>query len=45
MHERTHNINRLAVSVNFKGITLNINPDGLIGNHFEMLNVSYTKTL
>jgi hypothetical protein len=35
----------LADSANFKGITLNKHHNGLIGNRFEMPNVSYTHPL
>ena len=45
-HENTTRyIKHLAESTNFKGGTFNKLCSGLIGNRFEMPNVSYTKTL
>lgn len=41
----TRYIKHLADSANFKGITLNKHHNGLIGNRFEMPNVSYTHPL
>jgi hypothetical protein len=35
-------IKHLADSANFEGITFNKHYNGLIGNRFEMPNVSYT---
>ena len=35
-------IKHLADSANFKGITFNKHRNGLIGNRFELPNVSYT---
>jgi hypothetical protein len=45
MNERQHTtryIKHLAESANFKGGTFNKYCNGLIGNRFEMPNVSYT---
>ena len=44
---RTHNthIKHLAQSAIFKGGTFNKHYNGLIGNRFEMPNVSYTHPL
>ncbi len=45
-HENTTRyIKHLAESANFKGGTLNKYRNGLIGNRFEMPNVSYTNPL
>jgi hypothetical protein len=45
-HENTTRyIKHLAGSANFKGSTFNQHRNGLIGNHFEMPNVSYTHPL
>lgn len=45
-HENTTRyIKHLAESANFKGSTFNKHSNGLIGNRFEMPNVSYTHTL
>ena len=45
-HENTTRyIKHLAESANFKGGTFNKHRNGLIGNHFEMPNVSYTHPL
>jgi len=45
-HENTTRyIKHLAESANFKGGTFNIHRNGLIGNRFEMPNVSYTHPL
>ncbi len=45
-HENTTRyIKHLAESANFKGGTLNKHRNGLIGNRFEMPNVSYTHPL
>ena len=41
----TRYIKHLAESANFKGGTFNKHRNGLIGNHFEMPNVSYTHPL
>ncbi|HRQ31375.1 MAG TPA: hypothetical protein PLU49_14940, partial [Saprospiraceae bacterium] len=41
----TRYIKHLAESANFKGGTLNKHCNGLIGNRFEMPNVSYTHPL
>ncbi len=41
----TRYIKHLAESANFKGGTLNKLYNGLIGNRFEMPNVSYTHPL
>ena len=41
----TRYIKHLAESANFKGSTFNKHRNGLIGNHFEMPNVSYTLPL
>jgi len=41
----TRYIKHLAESANFKGCTLNEYRNGLIGNRFEMPNVSYTYPL
>ncbi len=41
----TRYIKHLAGSANFKGIAFNKHCNGLIGNRFEMLNVSYTHPL
>jgi hypothetical protein len=38
-------IKHLAESANFKGDTFNKHRNGLIGNRFEMPNVSYTHPL
>ncbi len=38
----TRYIKHLAESANFKGGTINKHRNGLIGNRFEMPNVSYT---
>ena len=38
----TRYIKHLADSANFKGVTFNKHRNGLIGNRFEMPNVSYT---
>ncbi|HBH25314.1 MAG TPA: hypothetical protein DDY13_18085 [Cytophagales bacterium] len=44
MHESTTRyIKHLAESANFKGSTINLHRNGLIGNRFEMPNVSYTQ--
>lgn len=46
MHEPlTLYIKHLADSTNIKCVTLNKHCSGLIGNHFEMPNVSYTYPL
>lgn len=46
MHESTTRyIKHLADSANFKGSTFNQHRNGLIGNRFEMPNVSYTHPL
>jgi len=46
MHESTTRyIKHLAGSANFKGGTFNKHCNGLIGNRFEMPNVSYTQPL
>jgi len=45
-HENTTRyIKHLAGSANFKGGTINKHSNGLIGNRFEMPNVSYTHPL
>ena len=45
-HENTTRyIKHLAESANFKGGTFNKHCNGLIGNYFEMPNVSYTHPL
>ena len=45
-HENTTRyIKHLADSANFKGVTSNQHRNGLIGNRFEMPNVSYTHPL
>ena len=45
-HESTTRyIKHLAESANFKGGTFNKHRNGLIGNRFEMPNVSYTNPL
>jgi len=45
-HENTTRyIKHLAESANFKGGTFNKHRNGLIGNRFEMPNVSYTNPL
>ena len=45
-HENTTRyIKHLAESANFKGGTFNKHRNGLIGNRFEMPNVSYTHPL
>jgi hypothetical protein len=45
-HENTARyIKHLAESANFKGGTFNKHRNGLIGNRFEMPNVSYTNPL
>jgi hypothetical protein len=41
----TRYIKHLAESANFKGGTFNKHRNGLIGNRFEMPNVSYTQPL
>jgi hypothetical protein len=41
----TRYIKHLAESANFKGGTFNKYRNGLIGNRFEMPNVSYTHPL
>jgi len=41
----TRYIKHLAESANFKGGTFNKHCNGLIGNRFEMPNVSYTNPL
>ncbi len=41
----TRYIKHLAESANFKGGTFNKHRNGLIGNRFEMPNVSYTHPL
>jgi hypothetical protein len=41
----TRYIKHLAQSANFKGGTFNKQSNGLIGNRFEMPNVSYTHPL
>ena len=41
----TRYIKHLAESANFKGCTFNKHCNGLIGNRFEMPNVSYTHPL
>ena len=41
----TRYIKHLAESANFKGGTFNKQRNGLIGNRFEMPNVSYTHPL
>jgi hypothetical protein len=41
----TRYIKHLAESANFKGSTFNKHSNGLIGNSFEMPNVSYTHPL
>ena len=41
----TRYIKHLAESANFKGSTFNKHRNGLIGNRFEMPNVSYTQPL
>jgi len=41
----TRYIKHLADSADFKGGTLNKHRNGLIGNRFEMPNVSYTHPL
>ena len=41
----TRYIKHLAESANFKGCTFNKHCNGLIGNRFEMPNVSYTNPL
>jgi hypothetical protein len=41
----TRYIKHLAESANFKGGTFNKHCNGLIGNRFEMPNVSYTHPL
>ena len=41
----TRYIKHLAESANFKGSTFNKPCNGLIGNRFEMPNVSYTQPL
>ena len=41
----TRYIKHLADSASFKGGTINKHRNGLIGNHFEMPNVSYTHPL
>ena len=41
----TRYIKHLAESANFKGSTFNKHRNGLIGNRFEMPNVSYTHPL
>ncbi len=41
----TRYIKHLAESANFKGSTFNKHCNGLIGNRFEMPNVSYTHPL
>ena len=41
----TRYIKHLAESANFKGSTFNKHCNGLIGNRFEMPNVSYTNPL
>lgn len=41
----TRYIKHLAESANFKGGTFNKQRNGLIGNRFEMPNVSYTQPL
>lgn len=43
--DTTRYIKHLAGSTNFKDGTFNIHRNGLIGNSFEMPNVSYTQTL
>ncbi len=46
MHENpTRYIKHLAGSADFKGGTINKHRNGLIGNRFEMPNVSYTHPL
>ncbi len=48
MNEHQHTtryIKHLAESANFKGGTFNKHRNGLIGNDFEMPNVSYTHPL
>ncbi len=45
-HENTTRyIKHLAESANFKGCTFNKHCNGLIGNRFELPNVSYTHPL
>ena len=41
----TRYIKHLADSASFKGGTINKHRNGLIGNHFEIPNVSYTHPL
>ncbi len=41
----TRHLKHLAESVNFKVGTINKHRNGLIGNRFEMPNVSYTQPL
>jgi len=41
----TRYIKHLADSTDLKGGTFNNHRNGLIGNHFEKPNVSYTRTL
>lgn len=41
----TRYIKHLAESANIKGSTINKHSNGLIGNRFEMPNVSYTHPL
>ena len=41
----TRYIKHLAESANFKGGTFNKHYNGLIGNRFEMLNVSYRQNV
>jgi len=41
----TRYIKHLAESASFKGSTFNKHRNGLIGNRFEMPNVSYTQPL
>lgn len=41
----TRYVKHLEDSANFKGGTFNKHCNGLIGNRFEMPNVSYTQTL
>lgn len=41
----TRYIKHLADSADFKGSTFNKHHNGLIGNRFEMPNVSYTQPL
>jgi len=41
----TRYIKHFAESANFKGDTFNKHRNGLIGNRFEMPNVSYTRPL